>query len=115
MATREELLALALRCETEKSSIELDHAIVQAVDPVMRGRNKHDSLMFRPTSILDDIKYLEPRDAQEICVRKYPKGAYIRITLKSGTPVYCEVLDRPITEVMARCSAALKAMAEEMK
>ncbi len=120
MTKVEELLALANRCEREEASRELHCALAHTLgwlqvtsdlpsywlDPDGDIWNLPDWL----TSV-GDAKLLEPKDAQEICVRIYRKGAYVRITVADGTPVYCEALSSPITEAMARCVAALRARA----
>jgi hypothetical protein len=115
------LLALADRCERETPHWRLDVDIELAITPDAIDRY-WDGLVrvglgdkaYNPpnyTAFVHAAKSLEPADAQEVCIRIYRKGAYVRITVADGTPVYCEVLDRPITEAMARCAAALRARA----
>lgn len=127
---RADFLALAKRCENEEPSRELDVAILVGALGY-RDVFGNGSLFYRgndgpwtlegdesnpplpsPTFSVTAAKELEPADAIEICVRLYQSGAYVRITLKAGMPVYCESFAKPITEAMARCSAALRAMAE---
>ena len=106
---RDHYLELARRCETEPSSIELDFAISKARDPMVIS--PYSLHLNRYTLLVDEARRLEPTDAQEICVRKYKKGCYVRISMADGTPIYCEVLDREITEALARTAAALRALA----
>lgn len=105
MSKADELRALADRCEREEASLLLDYDIHHAM-----AARKAESIPSSYTTSLDAVVTLEPKDAQEIVVRTYPNGrAYVRITTKSGKVVYCEGLDKPITEPMARCAAALRA------
>lgn len=99
-----DLEELADRCEREEASTLLDRAISAA----MSGA---ELPAFPYTSSVDAAKRLEPDDAQEVCVRMYPVGAYVRITLASGKPVYSERFGQPITEARARCAAGLRARA----
>lgn len=114
------LLALAERCENEGPDVSLDAAIECAINPVARRIGAGSIIQIglharfpKPfTSSLDAAMTLEPADAQEVCVRKYPNGGmYVRITLADGRPVYSESLLRSTTEPMARCAAALRARA----
>lgn len=130
----DDLLKLANRVENEEPSFALECLIGQAVHNLGAPGvcietkdgffiNRHGTPMtpdwepYKPPRYLTSIgsaTTLEPKDAQEIVVRKYSGGAiYVRITLHDGRPVYCETLagDRRISEAAARTSTALRAMA----
>ncbi len=121
------LLALAERCEREWESIYLDLDIWNAVSKsapwrfvaksratITCDRYGKDAIgnpvvsLDAFSSSLDAAVTLEPADAQEVCVRKYPNGkTAVRITLADGSPCYSE----GATEALARCGAALRALA----
>lgn len=110
MTKKEELLVLAKRCETEEPSRYIDQVIAAAITG--RATSRLDPHLPYYTSSVSFAKSLEPEDALEICVRIYAnKTAYVRITLANGRPVYCDSIEKPITEAMARCAAALRAKA----
>jgi hypothetical protein len=124
MSKTAELNALADRCEREEPSRELDAAVLIACGHQAVNRGPRMGWEYRPkgfgiwrsmpspTTSLDAAVTLEPKDAQEICVRKYRNGGhYVRITLASGKPAYSESFALPITEAAARCAAALRARA----
>lgn len=129
MTTAETLNALADRVEREEPSRPLEGEIFEAVGGQLwelayaRAQEpcgcpeetaRIDARLRAPRFLtsLDAAVTLEPKDAQEICVRKYPNGGhYVRITLASGRPVYCDSLELPITEAAARIAAALRARA----
>lgn len=124
--TAQILLALAERCEREEPSRELDQSIAKTIGfrPSWHG-DDGETRFYAPgtgegscsrialpyTTSRDAAATLEPADALEVCVRRYPRGMYVRITLANGDPVYCEGLRSKITEPMARCAAALRAKA----
>ena len=129
-SARQVLLDLADRCEREEPSMELDGAIGYAVDATPKAKRVYkrghyignkpvllriEAVWLPYTSSLDAAVTLEPADAQEVVVRKYPNGRmYVRITTAAGKVAYCEGLDRPIGEPMARLAASLRSRAEAL-
>lgn len=122
------LLALADRCEREEPSQELNIAIFVASGLINEAHctawcnqdGRKDLTRERYIAAwapnfctcLDAAVTLEPADAQEVCVRKYPGGGmYVRLTTAAGSPVYSLVTNRPVTEPMARLAAYLRARA----
>lgn len=124
MTKADELNALADRCEREEPSWDLSidielalhsgstYSALEGVAVYVNGRHYNPPAY---TTSIDAAATLEPKDAQEIVVRVYPNGrAYVRVTTKRGKVVYCDALDKMVTEPMARCAAALRAMAAEL-
>jgi hypothetical protein len=108
--TRQQLLDLAERVEREEPSRELDSAVWRAIgSPPFVGELNY-------TTSRDDAASLMPETVQEVTVRNYPTGTYVRATTKSGKPVYSEMLSRGgPCEAQARTAAALRARAQEAK
>jgi len=131
MSNREVLLLLANRFEREEPNRLLEIAVFKAVGSINEAhcaawcKQNGRSDLTRDRYIaawapnycisLNAAVTLEPKDAQEICVRRYPNGGvYVRITTADGHPVYCESLGRPLSEPRARCAAALRAKAYDL-
>lgn len=100
----DKLLALADRVEREEPSQSLDRDIAEAVN----GPPGLSGYIWAYTKSCDAAKTLEPKDAQEIVVRNFQSGTYVRITLKSGTPIYA---DSAPDEPRGRVAASLRAIA----
>jgi hypothetical protein len=122
--TRAELLALADRVETEEPSEELRRAVLVACGWVDRD-DEYDNWSTpgggvwpapHPLRSLDAAASLMPPTVQEVTVRNYPTGTYVRATTKDGTPIYSEMLAKGgPCEAQARTAAALRAIAMEAK
>jgi hypothetical protein len=98
----DELEALAARCEREEPSPPLDHAIWEATR-LTDGRQ-----WVRFTTSLDAAVTLVPEGAQEVVIRVFPSGAYVRITTTDGV-VYAHGEAKATS--LALCAAALRARA----
>ena len=106
----DKLLDLADRVEREEPSRELDADVFQKVG-CPHDMAVETARIYAPhyTTSADAAKTLEPKDAQEIVARNFQDGTYVRITLKSGTPVYSD--SNALDEPRGRVAAALRAIA----